>query len=286
MLKRNSRDTLKRVTSQEQLRAESPDARRNSVDSDSSKMSKGSGGPGKREQIAGLKHIISGLEEEIRQWTSKCAMLEQENKLLESGTEQLQTAVRRLEATIDERLGKQGAEGEIGGSDGERIKRIETENELMKTKITEMEQKHARAILDLNKEITELENLVESKIYREDDLERELERCKEKLARATRNSSKLSGESMLVNGTNGTIKAGKPPGPRPDISVITSSGELNRCELCESTDHDGMDCPLLHDVHVEESGKHSAGAMTSRWCEDCEEFGHTVESCPNSQDVF
>lgn len=27
-----------------------------------------------------------------------------------------------------------------------------------------MEQKHARAVLDLNKEITELENLVESKV--------------------------------------------------------------------------------------------------------------------------
>ncbi|KAG8773074.1 hypothetical protein FRC12_002746 [Ceratobasidium sp. 428] len=280
---KSSGETLKMAAGQEQLRAESPDTRRNSVDSDSSKMSKGSGGPGKREQIAGLKHIISGLEDEIRQWNSKCTMLEQENKLLESGTEQLQVAVRRLEATIDARL----PEGEGAGSDGERIKRIETENELMKTKITEMEQKHARAVLDLNKEITELENLVESKIYREDDLERELERCKEKLARATRGSSKMSGESMLVNGTtNGTIKANKPPGPRPDISVITSSEELNRCELCESKDHDGMDCPLLHDVHVEESGARSAGAATSEWCEDCEEFGHTVHSCPNSQDVF
>lgn len=37
-----------------------------------------------------FRHIISGLEEEIRQWGSKCAMLEQENKLLEVGTEQLQ----------------------------------------------------------------------------------------------------------------------------------------------------------------------------------------------------
>ncbi|QRW08003.1 CAP-Gly domain protein [Ceratobasidium sp. AG-Ba] len=280
-LKRSSRDTLKNVTSQEQLRAESPDTRRNSVDSDSSKMSKGSGGPGKREQIAGLKVIISGLEEEIRQWTSKCSMLEQENKILQSGTEQLQIAMRRLEDRIDDRLPKEG-DAEAGG-DGERIKRIETENELMKTKITEMEQKHARAVLDLNKEITELENLVESKIYREDDLERELERYKEKLARATRGSSKLSGESMLVNGgTNGTVKASKNAG-RPEISVITSSGELNRCELCDSQDHDGMDCPLLH---VEDNGKQPASAVSSEWCDDCEEFGHTVQSCPNSQDVF
>ncbi|CAE6505546.1 unnamed protein product [Rhizoctonia solani] len=143
----------RKSTSTEQLRAESPNTRRDSVDSDSSR------GRGKREQIAGLKHIITGLEEEIRQWGSKYTMLEQENKLLESGTEQLQVAVRRLEATIDNRL-----DTKVEGTDGERITRIETENELMKTKITEMEQKHARVVLDLNKEITELENLVESKV--------------------------------------------------------------------------------------------------------------------------
>ncbi|KAJ1304313.1 hypothetical protein OPQ81_005473 [Rhizoctonia solani] len=254
----------RKSTSTEQLRAESPNTRRDSVDSDSSR------GPGKREQIAGLKHIITGLEEEIRQWGSKYAMLEQENKLLENGTEQLQAAMRRLEATIDDRL-----DTKAEGTDGERIKRIETENELMKTKITEMEQKHARVVLDLNKEITELENLVESKIYREDDLERELERYKEKLARA----QKQSGESMLTNGTSKS-KSG--------IKVITNMAD--RCELCASKDHDGMDCPLLHDGGEEEPTLKLSSAIekenAKEWCADCEEYGHGVENCPNSQDVF
>ncbi|KDN40486.1 hypothetical protein RSAG8_08106, partial [Rhizoctonia solani AG-8 WAC10335] len=253
----------RKTTSTEQLRAESPNTRRDSVDSDSSR------GRGKREQIAGLKHIITGLEEEIRQWGSKHAMLEQENKLLESGTEQLQSAMRRLEATIDNKL-----DPKAEGTDGERIKRIETENELMKTKITEMEQKHARLVLDLNKEITELENLVESKIYREDDLERELERCKEKLARA----QKHSGESMLTNGTSKS---------KSTIKVITTMAD--RCELCESKDHDGMDCPLLDDGGEEEHTVKLPVLDNERaksWCADCEEYGHGVENCPNSQDVF
>ncbi|CAE6462625.1 unnamed protein product [Rhizoctonia solani] len=250
-------------TSTEQLRAESPNTRRDSVDSDSSR------GPGKREQIAGLKHIISGLEEEIRQWGSKYTMLEQENKLLESGTEQLQVAMRRLEATIDDKL-----DTKVEGTDGERIKRIETENELMKTKITDMEQKHARVVLELNKEITELENLVESKIYREDDLERELEKYKEKLARAQR----PSGESMLTNGTSKS---------KSNIKVVTSM--VDRCELCDAKDHDGMDCPLLHDGGEDEPTVKISSAVEkdkTNWCADCEEFGHGVENCPNSQDVF
>lgn len=52
---RTSTERLRTVSSNEQLRAETPDPRRDSVDSDSSKASRLSGGPGKREQIAGLK---------------------------------------------------------------------------------------------------------------------------------------------------------------------------------------------------------------------------------------
>jgi hypothetical protein len=56
-------------------------------------------------------------------------------------------------------------------------------------------------------------------IYREDDLERELERYKEKLAR----SQRPSGESMLTNGTSKS---------KSNIKVITST--VDRCELCDS----------------------------------------------------
>lgn len=52
-----------------------------------------------------------------------------------------------------------------------------------------------------------------------------------------------------------------------------------------------MDCPLLNDNHVDDSApaskqKSALPAMSSQWCEDCEEFGHTVENCPSTQDVF
>ncbi|KAF8756930.1 hypothetical protein RHS01_04070 [Rhizoctonia solani] len=215
----------KKGTSAEQLRAESPNTRRDSVDSDSSR----------------------GLARGNRLLVSSTLSLVSKKRSANG-------AMRRLEATIDDKL-----DTKAEGTDGERIKRIETENELMKTKITEMEQKHARVVLDLNKEITELENLVESKIYREDDLERELERYKEKLARAQR----PSGESMLTNGTS------------------KSKSNIK--------DHDGMDCPLLHDGGEDEpTVKISAaiGKDKKGWCADCEEFGHEVDECPNSQEVF
>jgi hypothetical protein len=59
---------------------------------------------------------------------------------------------------------------------------------------------------------------------------------------------------------------------------------------CAVQDHDGMDCPLLHDTHVEENPRNETGeaptVVSNQWCSDCEEFGHTVQSCPNAQDVF
>ncbi|KAG8762000.1 hypothetical protein FRC11_011754 [Ceratobasidium sp. 423] len=61
-------------------------------------------------------------------------------------------------------------------------------------------------------------------------------------------------------------------------------------ELCESKDHDGMDCLLLHDGG---EGEHTVKVSLAiekdkakEWCADCEEYGHGVENCPNSQDVF
>ena len=51
-----------------------------------------------------------------------------------------------------------------------------------------------------------------------------------------------------------------------------------------------MDCPLLHDGGEEEhTVKVSIAVESDRakdWCADCEEYGHGVENCPNSQDVF
>jgi hypothetical protein len=51
-----------------------------------------------------------------------------------------------------------------------------------------------------------------------------------------------------------------------------------------------MDCPLLHDGGEDEPTVKISSAVekdkTKGWCADCEEFGHGVENCPNSQDVF
>jgi hypothetical protein len=100
----------------------------------------------------------------------------------------------------------------------------------------------------LNKEISELEALIESKvgayltalltiltccqIYREDELEQELERTKDKLARQ-RKSSKGSSEVVETRRRAGSV-AGS------DVSDTEGV-----CEICEKPGHDIFTCSLL-----------------------------------------
>ncbi len=148
--------------------------------------------------------------------------------------------------------------------------------------------------LQLNKEIGELESLIESKvrrsfclflrertsdtplqIYREDELELEIERLKEKLAR-----QKKSSKTDLF----------EEPHARPPSSSSTLSSTLGEsgeevCEICERPGHDIFTCDLLKDDTPPASAK-PRDDQSEMICEDCEERGHTAANCPHSLDVF
>ncbi|KAH9858881.1 hypothetical protein C2E23DRAFT_24393 [Lenzites betulinus] len=143
--------------------------------------------------------------------------------------------------------------------------------------------KSARQLHDLNKEIGELESLIESKIYREDELEREVERLKDKLSRQQRKSSKTD--------------LPEDPMRRPASSASTLSSNLGQageevCEICERPGHDIFTCDLLKEdaapppMSSRLSTASTQDDMSEVVCEDCEERGHTAANCPHSLDVF
>jgi CAP-Gly domain-containing linker protein 1 len=100
----------------------------------------------------------------------------------------------------------------------------------------------------------------------QDDLEREVERLKEKLARSQKKSSR-----------SGIEPNGAPPPPPP-----TSSEEV--CEICEQPGHDIFNCSLLKDEPRDSTTKLGEGKELI--CEDCEGRGHVAADCPHSLDVF
>lgn len=142
--------------------------------------------------------------------------------------------------------------------------------------------KHEATIQDLEREVSELESLIESKIYQQDDLEnriseleRDLERARASAGASSARSAShaagadqhrsVSGTSASSASTNGTSGSG---------SMISSAVEREeRCELCEGP-HELDSCPVfqgnLDALSVPGSRDSPLGTKSSKWCADCE----------------
>jgi CAP-Gly domain-containing linker protein 1 len=170
----------------------------------------------------------------------------------------------------------------------------------------------------LNKEITELESLVESKIYREDELERELDTLREAQRKSAKTARKKSkGSSDLCDVPEDRQAPASTSAPTPAANPSTTNGAHSRttsligsesdvCEICERPGHDIFSCDLLREsssptmmmsrINVEDSpgpkaltGAHaaaSAPAAKPLYCVDCDSEGHTADECPYALDVF
>ncbi|KAK0499220.1 hypothetical protein EDD18DRAFT_1350645 [Armillaria luteobubalina] len=211
-----------------------------------------------QEEIKGLKHIVRELQAEA-------SRLESENKMLIGEMEELRQEVKILEDSMDRE--EEGV--------------LNDDVEDLRKKLAEAEKKNLRVASDLNKEISELEALVESKIYREDEFEQEIEHLKAKLAKKSSSSSKLSDTSSIRR--------------VPSTSSLASQGASVVCEICERPGHDIFSCDLLKGdapspAPINGTGSALNGngnaADKSLFCEDCESYGHLPVDCPHSMDVF
>lgn len=119
-------------------------------------------------------------------------------------------------------------------------------------------------------------------IYREDELEREIERLKEKLSRSQKKSSKT--DLPLPEESNG-----RPPSVASTMSSTVGQSSELVCEICERPGHDIFTCDLLKEDAAPPSAGLISGSLRADAeliCEDCEERGHTAANCPHSLDVF
>ncbi|KAG0707304.1 hypothetical protein DFH29DRAFT_896773 [Suillus ampliporus] len=237
-------------------------------------------------ELMGLKHIIQELQKETSTVTQRNKLLESENRLLMSETDQLRQELKILEENVEQSLLRE--EAALGKhttltSGDEQMARLENELEQLRKRLTEAEMKTARVTHDLNKEIGELEALVESKIYREDELEQEVEHLKEKLSRNHKKSSKNSLEPTDLP----PRKSSFTPGVANNFKQISSE---DVCEICERPGHDIFTCDLLRDetpaARDKNAVKQTNGDPSDLFCVDCEGHGHVAADCPHSLDVF
>lgn len=247
-----------------------------------------------KEEVTGLKHIIQELQKESIMAAQRIKLLESENQLFSCEAEQLRQEVQLLEDSLDNSSSLEDRDlvKNTTSPDSQDVDSLEqrlkeqslghdAETEQLKKRLSESEIKHARMIYDLNKEISELETLVEAKIYREDELEQEVERLKDKAARAKKSSK----NSTETNGTRHRLSSAS--------SNTMSSGGAGQdvCEICERPGHDIFNCDLLK----EDGASKKTSTPVTTWpprtvvdlfCEDCESHGHVAADCPHSLDVF
>lgn len=117
----------------------------------------------------------------------------------------------------------------------------------------------------LEREIKELEGLVDRKTYREEELEHEIERLRKVTGHVSASSNGFSVKTALPNGSH-----------RPNLSKDSSN------DWHEQSTHANK----LRNLHLDnrpESDSHSTTMTDSStlYCEMCETFGHEIFTCPN-----
>ena len=199
---------------------------------------------------------------------------------------------------------------------------VETENRRLKAQLSETDDKPAPtsgqdALRDrleaaererdaLRSEVTELESLLESKIFHEEELEKDLEKLRKEQARTVPLQRRLSGKEDRPHSV--TPPSQSPPDvprvqePAPEID------ESLWCEICEEKGHDILGCkavfgdkPTQRRSTATLSGFGKVGMGERRsvgYCENCDRWDHTTEGnvfiyfrdadvdCPYGGDTF
>jgi len=293
------------------------------------------------EEIASLRHTVAETKKELETLTddNKKLNTEYENlleahKSVENECLKLMDEVERLHSEgfmgLDANMngsqenGTEAASGQEGKEDARLIvlqkQFAEKQTQLdrltvqhaaqlreVQQKLNDLERNKQREIHALNKDIAELESLIESKIFKEADLEEAVE-SERKTARRLRDEIsdlksqlKDSGAKSSSNGkpyerkpsapTTNTSNSLRPPSV-PTPSTNNKGNDSLYCEICEQHGHDIISCTaLLSDAdYAAEAKRTGNSANTDRdrpYCENCEEYGlHATENCPNGDETF
>lgn len=123
----------------------------------------------------------------------------------------------------------------------------------------------------------------------QDELEREVSRLQDKLARSQKKSSK-TGVPDDPRSSLPSMSSSASTRSESVMSQTTSRSGEDVCEICEQPGHDIFSCDLLKDERPLSSNSEASflkkNVSDDLFCEDCEEHGHTAANCPHSLDVF
>ncbi|KAF9366650.1 CAP-Gly domain-containing linker protein 2 [Mortierella sp. NVP85] len=177
----------------------------------------------------------------------------------------------------------------------------------LRQRYVELDRTKTLEISQLHKELTDLESLIESKIFREADLEEEGQKKQKQIDRLQREISDLKDQLARLSGASGSAADLPPNGLPSKYSSVSSSNGATRaplrerakttsdiidkalyCEICDKEGHDIINCVATFGG-AKPAGASEAPAFTDAqldddrmYCDNCEVFGqHYTDECPN-----
>ncbi|CAG8550416.1 12898_t:CDS:2 [Funneliformis mosseae] len=172
----------------------------------------------------------------------------------------------------------------------------------LRKKVSELEKSKKREIKSLNKDVAELESLIESKIFREADLEEEIQRERGHSKRLKDEVEELReqiNEIRNLDNSNNVLEATIVGNGLISKSSIKSNGVEDGtiyCEICEEEGHDIISCKaffgsnssnVTEDKKSDDDIQNESATEDRPYCDNCEEFGlHCTEECPNQNETF
>ncbi|KAF9144224.1 Kinesin protein 1B [Linnemannia schmuckeri] len=190
----------------------------------------------------------------------------------------------------------------------------------LRQRYVDLDRSKAWELNQLNKELTDLESLIESKIFHEADLEEEVQQKQKQIDRLQSEVADLKSQLFkLSNGTHGSVADLPPNGLSSDrysysptsvlpngLSRTSAGAERTRtvtsstdqttlfCEVCEVEGHDIINCAAVFGGGKSATPKSTVHTAPQApifeedqdddrpYCENCEEFGlHYTDECPN-----
>lgn len=262
-------------------------------------------------QMSGLSYLVRQLGDENNEIKAKHKLLESE---LKARAQEAETKSRALELTV-ESLRKQleghgGNGGVAGGASTSDLaeKLADSEARLHSSESTladlrstlEATKMERRDTADsLQKEVSQLEALVEARIFREEELVAEVERLSRKLDERspirTLNQSRSRASQELVSAETVPEKDGAGVASELDALERTEAAdeeeELDFCGLCSQSGHTLDKCDKLMErtssaTHKLSNGSAAGAQDEQEPCDDCGEVGHRFEDCPYAAEIF
>ncbi|KWU44383.1 hypothetical protein RHOSPDRAFT_33944 [Rhodotorula sp. JG-1b] len=186
-----------------------------------------------------LGELVTRLRQDLRHAEAEIQRLAQPHPSTRNEVNELRIIVDSLTAENKELHDRRGAE------------RTTNQDDDLRKQLEDVQRKSALEIKALKEEITELESLVESQIYNNND------------------------DDKPTNGGSADSD------PRRKCEMCGEAGhDLASCP--DLTPSDDLVASTLPPHSMPMNGR----TDSQEWCDDCEEFGHALENCPLANEIF